>query len=489
MTSEMSTARLACASPEFVTTAPRDELEDWLEYFDPDAVVLTGGGPAPRAASDLRRLVGDTSDVFHPAGVNSESGALHIGGISFVTASTIEGLESVASNENAETSIPNGQPSSTRTRFVITPLLELDVDTTSLSTTLIGLDEYVSALPDERLRTDVIHISTRLPAGYRREWDGLSVVGGGVESGTGGTPLIALDFRRDGTVLGRTVRPSRLGLRALDGVGSVRADQLREAGYSTRDSLVDATTGALTDVDGFGRTTVERVQNCVRAMTENEIVRKSDDPLPVTDPVYIDIETDGLAPTITWLIGVLDGSAEDGTFTSFVQKDLENPGRAIEDFMSWYTANADDRPIVAYNGWRFDFEVLHEHILEYCPHYEADWTSTDRFDPYQWAVTGGNAILPARTNTLEDVAVALGFEPVDSSLTGAAVAKAYRQWMIDGSPDTEPDWGRFETYCEDDVRALAVVFEALEASGRIISDSDGTKGVAETTTQGDLSNW
>jgi uncharacterized protein YprB with RNaseH-like and TPR domain len=175
---------------------------------------------------------------------------------------------------------------------------------------------------------------------------------------------------------------------------------------------------------------------------------------------------------------------------SFLQTDPDDPGRAIEDFMAWYTANASHRPLVAYNGWRFDFEVLHEQLVEHCPHYAEDWTSTYRFDPYQWAVTNGNAILPGRTNKLEDVAAALGHEREEKALTGAAVARRYRQWMADRAPETEPDWDRFSGYCEDDVRALAAVYDALEASGRIESrDDDGDRNTGTETTQGTLSEW
>jgi hypothetical protein len=54
---------------------------------------------------------------------------------------------------------------------------------------------------------------------------------------------------------------------------------------------------------------------------------------------------------------------------------------------------------------------------------------------------------------------------------------------------TEPDWERFKAYCEDDVRSLATVYEALEASGRIISSRESSRNATESTTQGSLSDW
>jgi len=289
-------------------------------------------------------------------------------------------------------------------------------------------------------------------------------------------------------VLTRTLRADRLGLRALDAVGETRARRLRRAGITDRDQLADAELTDLATVEGIGRATAERIQASARALARDEVVRESDATLPDGDPVFIDIETDGLNPTITWLIGVLDG----GRYMPFIQRDPAEPGRAIEDFMAWYTANASRRPLVAYRGWGFDFEVLHEHILEYCPHYAEQWERTYRFDPYHWAVEQGNAILPGRTNKLEAVARALGYERAEATLTGAAVARTYRRWMTDRSPATEPEWERFKRYCEDDVRALAAVYEALQHSSRIVSESGGAdkqEASPEQTTQGTLSDW
>jgi hypothetical protein len=61
--------------------------------------------------------------------------------------------------------------------------------------------------------------------------------------------------------------------------------------------------------------------------------------------------------------------------------------------------------------------------------------------------------------------------------------------MADRSPATELDWERFDAYCEDDVRALATVYEALRESGRIVSTEEPSRDVHETTTQGSLSDW
>jgi uncharacterized protein YprB with RNaseH-like and TPR domain len=483
--------RLAAASPQFVQGATATELVDWHEYFEPDAVLLAGtaddGTTTTRRAMDtLRRHTDPELPRFAGSDGTGASGPRRIDGVQFVFAPSTEALASVEAAEGE--ALDTGEPT-----FVVGDLLGLSVDTTALSASLLGREAYVDALDPDRLEGEYVHLSTRLPAGYRRTWDGLTVVGAGADAGIAGTPLVALGCRADGRVLTRDLEPSRLGLRALDGVGATRAGRLREAGFRDRAAVAEADLSRLADVAGLGGATAERIRDSALAMADGEVVRRSNGSLPAGDPVFVDIETDGLSPTITWLIGVLDGAdtgdpAADGSYQSFLTTDPDQPGRAIADFMSWYTAEASGQPLVAYNGWGFDFDVLSEHIREYCPRYAEDWERTDRFDPYRWATEEGNAALPGRTNRLDDVAGALGYERAGDGLTGAAVARTYRRWMEATASAAEPDWDRFDSYCEDDVRALATVYGALADSSRIAA-TDDSRDVTDSTTQGTLSEW
>ncbi|MFD1647714.1 ribonuclease H-like domain-containing protein [Haloarchaeobius litoreus] len=468
-----ASARIAAAAPAFVERASAGELADWLAYFEPDVVVLPGDESGRRAASALRRTTGDDTLVFDPGGHDPLSGSRRVGGVELHFAPTTDDLATV-------------DPASTA--FVLSGLLSLDVDRATLSTSLDGLTAYRDGLGPAAGDDAPVNLSVRLPAGYRREWEGLRVVGAGADAGVGDEPLVALDCRADGRVLERSLRRSTLGLRALDGVGETRARRLREAGFGSRAAVAEAGVAALAGLDGLGESSAERIAESARAVAAGEVVRRSDAPLPGGDPVFVDIETDGLSPTITWLVGVLEGSAEDGTYRSFVQRDPDDPGGAIREFLAWYDAEARGRQVVAYNGWTFDFPVLAEHVTEYCPEFEPVWDAMDRFDPYRWAVRDDNAVLPGRTNKLEDVAAALGHEPAETGLTGAAVARAYRAWMDDPSRATELDWDRFDAYCEDDVRALATVWTALAGSSRVVSETRSDRG-ADETTQGTLSDW
>jgi uncharacterized protein YprB with RNaseH-like and TPR domain len=214
--------------------------------------------------------------------------------------------------------------------------------------------------------------------------------------------------------------------------------------------------------------------------------------VPGVEPVFIDIETDGLHPTMVWLIGVLDREGQ-GSYMSFLATNPDDPGEAVEAFISWYAANASHRPIVAYNGYNFDFPVLEEHIQRFRPEYLAVWQDAWTFDPYRWAITQRNAVLPGRTDKLDDVAAKLGWEGDDTGLSGGVVARLFQRYMADPSPETEPDWDRHERYCEDDVRALAHVFDAIAAASRRVTGAERSSGSGssqtDNTAQGRLSDF
>ncbi|MFB6095510.1 MAG: ribonuclease H-like domain-containing protein, partial [Halodesulfurarchaeum sp.] len=102
-----------------------------------------------------------------------------------------------------------------------------------------------------------------------------------------------------------------------------------------------------------------------------------------------------------------------------------------------------------------------------------------------------NAILPGVTNRLSDVAEALGYERTGPPLTGAAVARRYRRWMLERTAAAEPNWDRLESYCEDDVRALAQVYQALESAVDGRPHGNGRAGSIgpDETVQGTLGEY
>lgn len=469
--------QLASLPAAFATEASRGKFADWVSEADPDAVVLLGGGSA-RARQRVSRH--GSFPVLNPStGANISTVA--VGSTQVRLAPTVPSLESALVSPLGSDGADTPRPP-----VVLTAALELDIDTTALSTTLVG-GSALDAFPGGS--TQPVVLSTAIPSGYRNVVQGVRVVGIGEPDDPGDASLGTVEIRDDGTVLTDSIDPGRLGLRALTGIGTARAETLREAGFETRAAVADASIAEIQDLPGFGADVAETVQASAMAIATGEVGVRSHRPLPVSDPLFVDIETDGLHPTVTWLVGVLDGGPEEGEYNSFINRDPTDPGRALEAFVEWYVSEARGRTLVAYNGRRFDFPVIRDHLQAYRPGLLADFEAADTFDPYAWAVTAENAVLPGRTNTLEDVAAALGYETHEAGVTGAAVARAYRQWMHAEDPAAEPAWDRFDRYCEDDTRALATVYEALdEATHESDTDRTSSRSTVETT-QGTLGDW
>ncbi|WP_435102001.1 ribonuclease H-like domain-containing protein [Halarchaeum sp. P4] len=453
----------------FVLRGGRERVRDAVAYFDPDAVLLVGSDP--RAPSVLRQQLEGDVPVLQPARANGLD-VRQIAGVQVAIAGGVAALAGLADLEGSHFD------TATET-FVVTDALSLETSLTALETRLVGREAYTDAFADAS--GSYTHVSTGLPSDYAHEWGSLRVHGGGSDLEEAGTPLPCLTLRADGVVSTRTLSPGKLGLRALDGVGRVTARRLRDAGYRTRTEVAEASARDLEAVEGIGESTAESVARSADALAEGRIVRAADSDdgaFPSRDPIHVDIETDGLNPSIVWLIGVYDPVRE--TYTDFVQRDPDDPAGALTDFMAWYVAEGDNRPLVAYNGRRFDFDVLYDHLVEHAPAFLDDWESAYTFDPYEWAVREGNAVLPGHTNTLEDVADALGWDGDETGLSGATVARQYRRWMTERRPEAELDWARHRAYCEDDVRALAFVYERLQEAERETS---------EDTVQRSLTDW
>ena len=452
------------------------QLADSLDYFEPDVVVV----PRPHHELELRQALDGDIQVLvadrpprrlQPVQTDSPVDLLQI-----------PNVDALAGLLELDSQLGNGET------YLLSDLLAVDIDLVNLETRLDGREAYEQALPTD-LQGSYTHLTTEANPDYRGEWGSVVVQGAmpGANERQGQTePGVAhLQLRADGVVCTETITPEKFGLRALDQVGRTRAETLREAGYREREAVADATIPALADLDGFGRDTAQTVVESATAGAEGEVRRLGDEGFPSADPIFVDIETDGLNPTMVWLIGVLDQRT--GEYRSFLARDPQSPGAAIEAFLSWLETNGGNRPVVAYNGRNFDFPVIEEHAADHCPRYLDTWSETWTFDPYFWATTEGKAILPGRTNKLEDVAAALGWEGEDTGLSGAAVARLFQRYQANPCPETELDWDRHKRYCEDDVRALAHVYEALaEATARQSSDSTTT---GANTAQGQLSDF
>lgn len=482
----MSGCLKAAVYPHGAVERMRDnQLRESISFLDPDVLIPT----KQYHRGILSQYTGSNVSILT---VPSRQPEFHDGsGPLLASIGTTDQLAKLGHVEDEGVTEEDSSPA----KFILSDLLSVKIDLTELSTRLEGQSEYESALDEHGLQESYVHLTTNAPPDYRNQWGDLTVQGlvpGADETGVNERSKIALvTLHPNGVVSAREIGISKFGLEALEQVGPSRAQTLRDAGYTTRQDVANTPLHELQTIDGIGKKIAQKIQASATAIEDGEVHRTSDTTPPQHDPVYIDIETDGLSPTIVWLIGVLDSATD--RYYAFTTRDPEQKGKAVEDFMMWYTANASDRPIVAYHGLGFDFPVLGEHIERHCPEYSDAWDDAWTFDPYWWAVKNDNAILPGRTNKLEDVANGLGWDSDETGLTGSAVAHVMQRWLSNPCEQTAPDWEKHEAYCEDDVRSMAYLYEELQAAERLSgirtgSDTTGTS-TSEQTAQGTLSDF
>lgn len=468
-------------------------LADAVAYGDPDGVWLSDPTPEPRAYATVRdslsvpvvhpQLGSDGDSVVRHARVDDALAAVAPDAAPELDVLTVQS-SAVLDDLAAAFEAGERRPASERTHLVV-PGLDVETDATSLSATLTASDELTRL--QRATDAPITVLAGELPAGYHHDWtlDGTTVpvYGCGPPPGHGETPTFAtLRCVSAGTVAATPMRTSQFGLRALAGIGAATATRLHDRGVDSRTDVSETPVRNLVDVSGVSRANAERMHAHAEVLATGDPLRLTNETLPVTrddrPPLCLDIETDGLSPTIIWQVGVYD--PHDDSYRSFVEReDPDEPGTIIEAFLEWFLATHADRTVLTWNGYRFDYPELERFIDKHAPHYAEAWADVWTYDLYKWAVRDGNTLLPGRTNKLDDVAAALGFEGAETGLSGAQTAAAYQQFMRTGDPATV-DWGRHERYCEDDCRALWHVYAAIRDADRrattdTATDSGGTQ--------------
>lgn len=477
----------------------RSGVRDAVQYFDPDLVVVPGSRDAGAYAA-ARDAAPDVPTVHPPLGRAGERVTHHrYDGSAGVyetteTAPTSGAIDILAVQEGAvlpdlEAELRTGsrRTSGGAATYLVVPRLAVEWNTTTLSTHLPHherLGAIAAALPER-----VVVLAGGQPADYRHAWslahDGTAVdvpVAGLGALDRGGAELAQLTCTSHGATVAESVGTDGFGLRALDGVGAATARRLRERGCRTREDVRNLGVGDLAELSGIGRETAERIHAHAEVIASGEpLVLTNKAPVKTRGdrpPLCLDIETDGLSPTIIWQFGVYDPL--DDSYRAFVERRTPNdPTDVLEAFMEWFLATHDDRTVLTWNGYGFDYPQIEQFLRRYHPHYLDAWADVWTDDLYAWAVRDGNALLPGRTNELAHVARALGYDGTSTGLSGARTAVVYQAFMRNpDDPETEPDWKRHEAYCEDDCRALWDVYEAIEnAERRDVTDS-GTGGAA-----------
>ena len=469
-------------------------VNDAVSYFTPDAIVLPGerdsrGHATVRTAAEgiptLQPQLGrsddrtirhrfDAGDTDPRATDASATGPIEL--LAVQSGGVLTDLSEIRS------SIGSGlDPAVT---FLFVPELSVAADPTALSATLPYAEELAAVATATATAGDLVVFAGGQPTGYHHVWTLTSDSGGTVECavvGLGGTDsgedrIARLACTADGVVAAEAVPTDAFGLRALDGVGPRIEDRLGTLGCRTRRDVRDTAVAELADLDGLGRTRAERLHAHADVIESGEpLVLTNETPVRTRagrPPLCLDIETDGLSPTIIWQFGVYDPATD--AYRAFTERsDPNDPAGVLGEFVEWLLGTHADRTLLTWNGSRFDYPQIERFLRRYYPEYVDPWDDVWTDDLYEWAVRDGNALLPGRTNRLDDVARALGYEHAGTGLSGARTAAAYRRFMRRPSdPSAEPDWERHEAYCRDDCEALWHVYRAIEtADRRDVTDS------------------
>ncbi|ARS91447.1 ribonuclease H-like domain-containing protein [Natrarchaeobaculum aegyptiacum] len=499
--------RLLALPPSAVADRPAATLEDVAATLEPEAVWVPGPARRPQTFARARRAF--DVPVVHPP---LEAGGDPVdewsidddGGVAVGVVPRLEGVDaSVVDDQWASVS---DDPIT-----LLCDQVETIVRPTELTTSLTHARDLAETLPTDRGTT---LLTASEPAGYDERWHlesesgeirtvdhdpatapprhvddcvSVRVVGAGpVEAYDDRTSFALVELTDDGVERVDTHAVTNFGLESVSGVGPKTAGRLSDEGVETRSDLLETPIDSLTTLPGIGRERAETMHAHARVLESGEPRRVTDDPLPGENwsrpPLCLDVETDGLSPTIIWQIGVYDPKSDD--HHAFVERDdPTDTVRVLESFCDWLLDVHPDRALVTWNGWQFDYRYLGSFIARHVSYYHDEWESIPKYDLYDWAVREDNAILPGRTNQLEDVATALGYEDAGTGLDGAETAAAYQRFARTGE---ELEWDRHEAYCEDDCRALWHVYERLaDTPRRSIRGSRGGRAGASDRSPGD----
>ena len=492
-------ARILALPPPVVAEQSAPALTDMREYFDPDGVWVLGPDRVPSAYARARTAF--ATPVVHPPLGNTDSPIQHhsIGPIDVLTVQQGRALEQVlAFIEEMTTALG-------RQVILVCDDVAVSVDRTQLTATLDWAADL--ARVHAALSTDLVVLTGQLPADYDHEWvvyrDGTTVAEhdrrdaasthetvsdtsylrihgmGGIE-GHGSTIEIAcLSLSPDGMIGVEHVDATSFGLESIRHIGSKTATRLANQGITTRAAVQATSTRELEQVPNIGATRARQIKQHATVLTTGTPLRVTNKRVPgetYPAPLCLDIETDGLSPTIIWQIGVYDPLTD--THQSFTETtNPTDPTPVLEAFLDWLFGLHANRALLTWNGYRFDYRHLTTFINRYVDHYAKAWDDLITYDLYHWAVHKENALLPGRTNKLDQVAHALGYDGINTGLDGATTAAAYQRFIHDG---TALEWDRHEAYCEDDCRALWYVYEALVDADHNPSAVHGSRHESQT---------
>jgi hypothetical protein len=364
-------------------------VRDVIQYFTPDLVTIPGPRN-PQAYASVRDAA-PHSPVIHPqlarggkrvqhyryaadAGIHeAPDGAPPDETIDILAVQTRDVLPEL----QTQLSTNERQTSDRAATFVIVPQLVVDWDPTNLSTTLPGSTELAAI--SATLSEPVTVLAGGQPAEYYHEWElpadqtTVTVPIAGLGATTrDGSQFAQYACTAHGGVAAEAVDADQFGLKALHGIGQATAERLRKHGSQTIQDVQNLAVSTLTDLPGIGQTTAEKIHAHADVIDSGEpIVLTNKTPVKTQDdrpPLCLDIETDGLSPTIIWQFGVYDPATDN--YQAFIEKQHPtDPKPVLEAFITWFIANHQDRTVLTWNGHKFDYRYITQFLEQYFPEY------------------------------------------------------------------------------------------------------------------------
>ncbi|WP_415383031.1 ribonuclease H-like domain-containing protein [Halosimplex sp. TS25] len=473
--------RLLALRCDALADASTNAIADLIDYFDADLIYIIEEKLDMRTASTVERTASCPVIYTRRSAVCTET-------IDDVTVSIVSSLDFVGGASSASGhGIPDGAD------YVICDEIQTSADSVTMDVSLDGLEHL--ARFQHRTDREATFLTGAMEASYDFVWKAdvddesvrLPVRGLAPTRRQGAPELACVSLDSDGRIGVSTTPADKFGLRALSGVGKGTAPKLAQNGYETRDKVAAATERELREIRGIGESKAQSIRQSAHALSEGSVIRLTNESVPAAEysPLFIDIETDSLNPSIIWLIGVYDPEADE--YVDFIDREpsRDNPGKATREFVTWLASEYDRTSLIAWNGHDFDFKHLSRFIRGYAPEYADYWSdSVFEYDLLDWAVRKDNAVLPGRTNRVEDVAEALGHgrDAAAAAFDGKSLAKTIQRLLRSPERARDVDWEAARAYCEADVRELAAVYEAIaEATpGQMRAGGPGDENTTQT---------
>lgn len=443
-----SSADILTITPSMLDWLGEYELEDLFDYFDPDGVFVVQDADGRLSYQEVQELVGDRI-CFYPEKEQKRIRHIPINGIDFAV---IDGVENVDVAEQVEQRFVSDEEDYA---YLITTDIDVKIDTSELSASLENQEEYRTHTG--KTKRPYVYMSGALPSHYRQNWGDMIVQGARPKEVRGGLLLPRFTCYADGRINIKNLRSTNLGLRAIRDVGRKTAEKLVDHGYQTRSDVSRATRSDLREIYGIGEKKGNSIWYHSRALENDTIKRRANNPVPGDQPVFIDIATDGFTPTVIWYIVAYDSKTN--TYETFLAKNPDAKGDVIRSFITWYAAGRQSQTMISWRGWESTYRHLQKFIREHASKYETLYERANKRDLYYWAEELENAVLPGRTEDIVDHARTLGTEFPEVGINEQYIMNSYREWMNGG--EDEPEWDLIRQYYKNRIRALITVYNEL----------------------------